>query len=119
MYSFFKRRWRKMKGFFRPEVFCKISVFRNFAKFTGKHLCQRPEVCNFIKKETPAQVFSYEFCEIFKNTYFYRAPMLAASQLSQINPFQTMFHFSTLRKCQNTRGFLFDVFRGYRNRILA
>ena len=24
----------------RPEVLCKIGVFRNFAKFTGKHLCQ-------------------------------------------------------------------------------
>ena len=22
----------------RPEVFCKQGVFRNFAKFTGKHL---------------------------------------------------------------------------------
>ena len=26
--------------------------------------------CNFIKKETPAQVFSSEFCEISKNTFF-------------------------------------------------
>ena len=26
------------------------------------------EACNFIKKGTLAQVFSYEFCEIFKNT---------------------------------------------------
>ena len=26
--------------------------------------------CNFIKKETLAQVFSYEFCEISKNTFF-------------------------------------------------
>ena len=26
--------------------------------------------CNFIEKETPAQVFSCEFCEIFKNTFF-------------------------------------------------
>ena len=25
----------------RPDVFCKKGVFRNFAKFTGKHLCQR------------------------------------------------------------------------------
>ena len=25
---------------------------------------------NFIKKETLAQVFSYEFCEISKNTFF-------------------------------------------------
>ena len=24
----------------RPEVFCKKRVFRNFTKFTGKHLCQ-------------------------------------------------------------------------------
>ena len=27
----------------------------------------RPEVCNFIKKETLAQVFSWEFCEILRN----------------------------------------------------
>ena len=52
-------------------------VFRNFAKFTGKHLCQSlffnkvaGLACNFIKKETLAQVFSCEFCEISKNTFF-------------------------------------------------
>ena len=26
--------------------------------------------CNFIKKETLAQVFSWEFCEISKKTFF-------------------------------------------------
>ena len=26
--------------------------------------------CNFNKKETLAQVFSYEFCDIFENTFF-------------------------------------------------
>ena len=30
---------------------------------------------NFIKKETLAQVFSCEFCEISKNTFFYRTPL--------------------------------------------
>ena len=35
--------------------------------------------CNFIKKETLAQVFSCEFCEIFKNTYFHRTALVAAS----------------------------------------
>ena len=30
----------------------------------------RAQVCNFIKKETLAQVFSYEFCEIYKITFF-------------------------------------------------
>ena len=24
-----------------PEMFCKKRVLRNFAKFTGKHMCQR------------------------------------------------------------------------------
>ena len=28
------------------------------------------KACKFIKKEIPAQVFSCEFGEIFKNTYF-------------------------------------------------
>ena len=30
--------------------------------------------CHFIKKKTVALVFSFEFCEIFKNILFYRAP---------------------------------------------
>ena len=29
-----------------------------------------PQACNFIKKETLTQMFSYEFCEIFNNTFF-------------------------------------------------
>ena len=31
---------------------------------------QSVEVCNFVKKQTPGQVFSSEFCEIIKNTFF-------------------------------------------------
>ena len=60
----------------RPEVSCKKGVLKNFAKFTWKHLCQSlvfnkvSEACNFIKKKALAQVFSYEFCEVFKNTFF-------------------------------------------------
>ena len=34
------------------------------------HLLRLHEACNFIKKETLAQVFSCEFCEISKNTFF-------------------------------------------------
>ena len=51
-------------------MFCKKGVLRKFAKFTRKHLCQKPEACNFIKKETLAQVFSCEFYKISKNTFF-------------------------------------------------
>ena len=67
-------------------MFYKKGVLRNFAKFTEKHQCQsvffnkvagRP--CNFIKKETQAQVFSCEFCEIFKNTFSQGTPPMVAT----------------------------------------
>ena len=35
--------------------------------------------CNFIKKETLAQVLCYEFCEMSKNNFLRRAPLVAAS----------------------------------------
>ena len=37
------------------------------------------EACNFIKKETLAQVFSCEFGKIFKKTFFNRTPPVDAS----------------------------------------
>ena len=56
------------------RCFLKRGILQNFAKFTGKQLCWslfsiklqtwRPP------KETPIQAFSYEICEIFKNTFF-------------------------------------------------
>ena len=61
----------------RPEVFGKKGVLKNFAKFTGKHL--RSEASNFMKKETLEQVFSREFCEISKSTFYYRTRLVAAS----------------------------------------
>ena len=47
-------------------------------------VAQRPKACNFIKKESLAQVFFYEFCEISKNIFFYRTPPLAASDSIEI-----------------------------------
>ena len=62
------------------EVLCKKDVLINFAKFTGKHLFQS---LFFNKKETLTQVFSFEFCEIFKNTLFKEIPATAASVYTQ------------------------------------
>ena len=59
----------------RPETFCKKDALKNLAKFTGKHLCQSL----FFKKETLAQVFFCEFCEIFKNTFFTEYLLATAS----------------------------------------
>ena len=39
--------------------------------------------CNVIKKETLAQVFSSEFCEISKNIFFHRPLPVAASDISK------------------------------------
>ena len=63
----------------RPGVFSATGVLKKFAKLAGKHLCQSLLACKFIKKETVAQVFSCEFCEISKNTLSYRTSPLAAS----------------------------------------
>ena len=56
--------WRLLRSS-DPEVFCKKGVFKNFAKFIGKHLPQSLLMtCKLIKKATLAQVFSCEFCKI-------------------------------------------------------
>ena len=47
------------------KMFFKIGVLKKFAKFARKDMCQQPAT---LLKKTPAQVFSYGFCEIFKNT---------------------------------------------------
>ena len=62
----------------------KKGVLRNFVKFTGKHFYQslffnKVKACNFMKKENLAQVFSCEFCEISKNTFFTEHPLATAS----------------------------------------
>ena len=69
-------------------MFCKKDVLRNVAKFTGKHLYQRlfsdkvaGLACNLIKKESLAQVFSCQFCEISKNTVFSGTPQVAAPKI--------------------------------------
>ena len=69
-----------------PEVFCKKGVLKNFTKFKGNHVCQRLffrvsdlRPATFLKKETLAQMFSCEFYEISKNTFFHRTPVVAAS----------------------------------------
>ena len=62
-------------------MFYKEGVLRNLAKFTGKHRAMQA-ACNFNKKDTLAQVFSCEFCEISKNTFSYKTPPAAASTSS-------------------------------------
>ena len=57
------------------------NLFNNIAVTINFFIQMQPEeaeACNFVKKETLAQVFSRELCKIFKNTFFYRTPLVAA-----------------------------------------
>ena len=40
---------------------------------------KKAQACNFIKRETLAQVFSNKFRETSKNTFYYRTPLVAVS----------------------------------------
>ena len=60
----------------------KNGVLRNFAKFTGKKLCQS---LFFIKKETLAQVFLCEVCKVFKNTFLTDFLWTTASVMMKFN----------------------------------
>ena len=42
---------------------------------------QKSHACNFIKKETLAQVFPCEFCKISQKTFSYRSLPMAASEI--------------------------------------
>ena len=76
------------------QMFFKIDVLKNFANFTGKHLCwslfsiqlqalrSAPLLkrdFNMLDSNVMTYMFSCEICEIFKITFFYRTPPVAAS----------------------------------------
>ena len=66
------------------QVFLKISQYSQEntcigVSFVLGSLYWSLKACNFIK-ETPTQVFSCKYREIFKNTFFDRTPLMAASR---------------------------------------
>ena len=101
----------------RPGVFFKKGVLRNFAKFTGKLLCQslffnKVAGVSFLIK-TLAEVFSFEFCEISKSTYSQRAPQVAASikklHVYIFERFTCSRPANLLRRDSNTSVFLWNL----------
>ena len=78
------------------KLWCKIdrTDFLDWMAFLPSNLMETPvpeslfdkvQACNFIKKETLGQVFSYEFCKISKNTFSYRRTPVDASAVSTNN----------------------------------
>ena len=71
----------------RPEVFCKKGVLRNFAKFTGKHLCQilfvnevaglRP--ASLLKERLWHRCFPVDFVRFLRTPFYIEHLLVAAS----------------------------------------
>ena len=53
----------------RAEVFCKKGVLRNFAKFTGKHLCQSLKAATLLKKRPWHMCFSVNFVTFLRTPF--------------------------------------------------
>ena len=73
------------------KSFFKKGVVRNFAKFTIKHLCR--------KNETVAPVFSCDFCEICKITFFAEH----YSSISSSEAYRYQFEPRVIKKKQSRR----------------
>ena len=54
---------RNVKDFKQPK---NVAVLNVFAVLTGENCAGKPA---FLLKETPTQVFSCEYCEIFKTSH--------------------------------------------------
>ena len=52
----------------RREVFRKIGVLKNFEKFTGKHLCQRP--ATLLKKRLWHRCFPVDCTKFLRTPFF-------------------------------------------------
>ena len=63
-----------------PDLFCKKGVLGNFAKFTGKHLCQRLYFNKVADSDTGAFLW---ILRSIQEHLFYRTPPVAASEYSR------------------------------------
>ena len=71
-------------------MFFKIVVLKSFRNFTWKHLCWslfliKLQFWGPATLETPTQVFSCEISEVFKNTFIYKTPLVAASYKTEMD----------------------------------
>ena len=85
------------------QVFSRFDLLKNYAKppllecVFNKVAGIQCQSVTLIKKETSAQVFSSEFCEIFKNTFLIKQLRATASVILAlvICDFQFILHFSS------------------------
>ena len=78
------------------HMFFKIGVLKNFAIFTGT-ICVGVDL-QLYQKETPTQVLSWERFESFKKSFFYGAPLVAASERPMGDSFCSLMTMYSLMK---------------------
>ena len=76
----------------RKNYLCQYKAEWEYEKNRGRKV-QKQSSRGVIKKEALAEVFSCDYCEIFRNIFFYRTPPVAASES---NPH--LFYFIPCRK---------------------
>ena len=59
-----------------------LGILQNSLESTFARVSSLIKACNFIEKETLAQVLFCEFCKISKNIFFHRTSLVAASKES-------------------------------------
>ena len=86
----------------RPEVFCKKGVLE-ISQNSQEYICARVSFLIKLQKETLAQVFSCEFSEVSKSTFYYKTSLVAASVLGQIQVLKTTLVIATNLKPDHTQ----------------
>ena len=82
----------------RSRMFFKKVVLKNFAIFTGKYLCwslfliqlQAFRPATLLKRDSNT-VVSCEYCKVFINNFISRTPLVAASVISVISVYLTLY----------------------------
>ena len=99
----------------RPEVFCKKGILKNFAKFTGKQLCQssfRLRHVTLFKKRHWHRCFRENSAKFFKNIFFHRTSTVSLVKYFSLNILQSkafLKNYATYKKKTVIESFFSEV----------
>ena len=102
----------------RPDMFYKKRVLRNFVEFTGKYLRQslffnKVAIATLLKKRLWRRCFPVNFTKFLRIPFFYRTPLVAASEITRIKSVSSVSRSSTLWRLNPVTEFFFGIFRKY------
>ena len=102
------------------HLFCMVLVPWNRYFVLSNHINFEqfwPEACNFINKETLAQVFSCEFCGIFENTFFTVHPWTTASRYRRSTV--TMWALIFVHTNNSSKTLAYNIFKIFLSKMIS